>query len=381
MTKFYLLLVILFTLNSYAQDEGIPIKKFNITGSVDVYARFNLNSYNRNYEDFLAPSPATSFANDPGFAIGMANVIMSYEMGKLGAVADLVFGPRGEDAVFNSIGSSNIVNQLYAYWNVSDKITLSLGNWNTYLGYEVISPTANFNYSTSYMFSYGPFSHTGLKVDFALNDEFSAMVAVMNPTDFTEFNPNGTYSLGAQLGYAKDAGSAYLNFLYGDQDGKLDKRGNNAGDVSAGSTFQVDLTAGADLSDKFYLGLNTTYNTTSTGEAFTDSGIRDVDGDNYGFYGAAVYLQYGFTNSFLIGARGEYFKEFNYGAGALEVYDVEGDAGVFAATVSGNIVLGDLMLIPEVRLDSADQDIFTNKNIDGTQASLASLLLAAVYKF
>ena len=192
MTKFYLLLVILFTLNSYAQDEEIPIKKFNITGSVDVYARFNLNSYNRNYDDFLAPSPATSFANDPGFAIGMANVIMSYEMGKLGAVADLVFGPRGEDAVFNSIGSSNIVNQLYAYWNVSDKITLSLGNWNTYLGYEVISPTANFNYSTSYMFSYGPFSHTGLKVDFALNDEFSAMVAVMNPTDFTEFNPKGT---------------------------------------------------------------------------------------------------------------------------------------------------------------------------------------------
>ncbi|MCF4102546.1 porin [Gillisia sp. M10.2A] len=381
MKKIYLPFVLLFALNSYAQEEDAPTKKFNISGSADVYARFNLNSFNRNYDDIDAPAPATSFANHPGFALGMANVIMSYETGKVGAVVDLAYGPRGEDAVFNSIGSSNIINQLYVYWNVSDKVTLSLGNWNTYLGYEVISPTANFNYSTSYMFSYGPFSHTGIKADFALSNEFSAMVAVMNPTDYTEFNPAGTYTLGAQLGYAKDAGSAYLNFLYGDQDGKLDGKGNNGGDVSAGSTFQVDLTAGLDVSDEFYLGFNTTYNTTSTGETFTDTGIQDVDGDDYGFYGAAVYLQYSLSETFALGTRAEYFKEFNGGAGALGVYDSDGDAGVFAVTLSGNIVLGDLMLIPEVRLDSADQDIFTNTDIDGTQESLASLLLAAVYKF
>jgi len=381
MKKIYLTFILLFSLNSYAQEEGAPTSRFNISGSADVYARFNLNSFNRNYDDVDAPAPATSFANDPGFAIGMANVIVSYEMGKVGAVADLVFGPRGEDAVFNSTGSSNIVNQLYIYWNVSDQFSLTLGNWNTYLGYEVISPTANFNYSTSYMFSYGPFSHTGLKAEVKLSDEFSAMVSIMNPTDYTEFNPAGTYTLGAQLGYTEDAGSAYLNFLYGDQDGKLNGIGNNGGDVSAGSTFQVDLTAGVDLSDEFYLGFNTTYNTTSTGEAYTDNGIRDVDGDDFGFYGAAVYLQYGLSDSFSIGTRAEYFEEFNGGAGALGIYNEEGDAGVFAVTVSGNIVIGDLMLIPEIRLDSADQDLFINKDIDGTQDSLASVLLAAVYKF
>ena len=84
--------------------------------------------------------------------------------------------------------------------------------FNTYLGYEVISPVGNFNYSTSYMFSYGPFSHTGLKADFVLNEKWSAMLAVMNPTDFTEENPYDTYILGAQLGYSEDSGSAYLNF-------------------------------------------------------------------------------------------------------------------------------------------------------------------------
>ena len=47
-------------------------------------------------------------------------------------------------------------------------MTVTLGNFNTFLGYEVISPAANFNYSTSYMFSYGPFSHTGMKLDFSV---------------------------------------------------------------------------------------------------------------------------------------------------------------------------------------------------------------------
>ena len=56
----------------------------------------------------------------------MANLIASYEGEKSGFVADLVFGPRGNDAVFGStIGSSPIVNQLYAYYNVSEKLTLT----------------------------------------------------------------------------------------------------------------------------------------------------------------------------------------------------------------------------------------------------------------
>ena len=130
-------------------------QKFSFSGSVDAYYRANLNAANAgdNYQ-----APGSSFANLPGFALGMANIIAGYEGENVGFVADLVFGPRGEDAVFGSpLGSSNIINQLYAYWNVSDKITLTFGNFNTFLGYEVISPVANFNYSTSYLFFLRPF--------------------------------------------------------------------------------------------------------------------------------------------------------------------------------------------------------------------------------
>ncbi|RAI91910.1 porin [Algoriphagus yeomjeoni] len=393
MKKIQLLIVALLligSISSFAQDviiiEEEEPSKLTFSGSVDAYFRTNFNGPNKG-ENFQAP--ATSFGNLPGFSLGMANIIATYEGEKVGAVADLVFGPRGEDAVFGSplyaggmAGSSQIVNQLYVYWNVSDVVTLTMGNFNTFLGYEVISPTANFNYSTSYMFSYGPFSHTGLKADFALSDNWSLMAAVMNPTDMTEFNLMGTYSLGAQLGYSTDAGGAYLNFVYGDQDGKLDADAPLvSGQSSMGSLFQVDLTAGFDVSESIYVGLNTTYNTTSAGEQFTGSSISDLDGDGSGFLGFAGYLQATTSDIFSIGVRGEYFSVFNGGLGGVVGLDTQGDGSVFAATLSGNVrVHKNLTLIPEFRMDSMSEDFFTDNDMNASK-NLTSFMLAAVFAF
>lgn len=366
----------------FAQDEVETTMEedteteFTLSGSVDAYFRANLSAKNNpQVGDYQIPG--TSFANLPGFALGMFNLIGTYEGEKAGIVGDLVFGPRGEEAVFGSLPSSNIVNQLYAYWNVSDKVTLTIGNFNTFLGYEVISPTANFNYSTSYMFSYGPFSHTGLKADFTLSDDLTAMVGIFNPTDATEFNPTGSYTLGGQLGYK----GMYLNLLYGDQDGSLDEDDLTDGAVSAGATFQIDFTAGWDVSDALYVGVNTTYNTTAAGEVAKGTTIDDADGDSSDFYGFAGYLQYRTSDAFAIGVRGEYFGEANFGAGAIGGYDEAGDASVFVTTVSANINIGNLTLIPELRLDSASEEgTFLDSSLDPS-SSLSSFLLAAVYSF
>lgn len=331
-----------------AQEETEEKKKFEFSGSVDAYFKSNITGPNTADEDGAFLTPGTSFANRSGFSLGMANVIASYEGEKVGFVADLVFGPRGEDAVFLSIGSSNLVNQLYVYWNVSESVTLTFGNFNTFLGYEVISPVANFNYSTSYMFSYGPFSHTGLKADFALSDDFSLMLAVMNSTDYTEINLDGGYTFGTQLGY-KDQ---FLNLVYGDQTG------------TTGPTFQIDYTGGANLSDSFFLGLNATYN----------------DTDSAAFYGVALYPQITTSESFAIGLRAEYFAETEGGAGAIGGYDSDGDASVIDFTLTGSYTVGDLIIKPELRLDSASEEVFWDNDLEGTK-SLASFTLAAIYSF
>ena len=331
----------------FAQEEETEDKKqFTVEGSLDVYFRQNLSGPNG--EDAIAPN--TSFANLNGFALGMANVIGSFESkdGKVGAVGDLVFGPRGEEAVFLSGPSSNIVNQLYVYWNVSEKVKLTMGNFNTFLGYEVISPVGNFNYSTSYMFSFGPFSHTGIKADFTISEDFTALLAVLNNTDATEFNFDNDYTLGAQLGYK----GQFLNFLLGKQGGSTE------------STFQVDYTGGFDATEEFYLGVNATYN----------------DTDGAAFYGVALYPQYKLSDPFTLGLRGEYFAESEFGVGAIGAYDTEGDANVVALTLTGSYEIGNLIIKPELRWDNTSEDTFLDNDQDPTD-TLSSFVIAGIYKF
>ena len=320
------------TIKAQDTDDSEPDPTFNFSGTVDTYFRASFT------EDPVAPG--TSFANLNGFSLGMANFIVSYEGEKSGFVADVVFGPRGSDAVFGSVGnSSEMVNQLYAYYNIAEGVTVTLGNFNTFLGYEVISPAANFNYSTSYMFSYGPFSHTGAKVDFSISDDVSLMVGVFNQTDQTEANYDRYTAFGAQLGLY----GQYINLLAGDE------------------YFQLDYTGGFDLSNSFFLGINAT---TAT-----------LAGDT-GFAGVALYPQLTASDSFAIGLRGEFFSETD-GFGALVS---DGDADNFSLTLTGSFTSGNFMFKPELRLDSASSEIFAISPTE-TSESLASFVMAMIYTF
>jgi hypothetical protein len=346
MKKFITLSMFFIAFGLFAQEGETTAEtteeknSFSFSGSVDAYYRTNLNGPNG--EDAIAPG--SSFANLNGFALGMANFVASYEGEKVGFVADLVFGPRGTDAIFASpmySQTGNIVNQLYAYWNISESVKLTLGNFNTFLGYEVISPVANFNYSTSYLFSYGPFSHTGIKADIALSDDLSLMLGVFNNTDDTELNRTGDYAVGGQLGYK----GQYLNILYDP------------------SFFEIDFTGGFDVSEAFFLGINAAY--------------LSGEDDGPGFMGAALYPQYAMSETFTLGFRGEYFVE-DGAFGAIGT-GVE-DSSVFAATLTGSFVIDNLIIKPEIRLDSASDDAFLDTDLMASK-SLGSFVLAAIYKF
>ena len=318
--------------NAQDTDTSEDTPSFNFSGTVDTYFRASFS------EDPVAPG--TSFANLNGFALGMANFIVSYEGEKSGFVADVVFGPRGTDAVFGSSGnSSEMVNQLYAYYNIAEGVKITLGNFNTFLGYEVISPAANFNYSTSYMFSYGPFSHSGVKADFTLSDDISLMLGIFNQTDQTEANYDRYTAFGAQLGLY----GQYINLLAGED------------------YFQLDYTGGFDLSDSFFMGINAT---TAT-----------LAGDT-GFAGVALYPQLTTSDSFAIGLRGEFFSETD-GFGALVS---DGDADNFSLTLTGTYTAGNFIFKPEFRIDSASSKIFAISPTESAD-SLASFLVAAIYSF
>lgn len=384
------LAMILITPAAFSQDESTDegAQTFTLSGTIDTYVHTTfgtMNPYAGTYEgggENYIQAPSSAFANLKGFSLGMVNLIGSYEGEKVGFVADLVFGPRGSDAVFGSpyySSTGQIINQLYAYWKPTDNFTLTLGNFNTFLGYEVISPAVNFHYSTSYMFSWGPFSHTGIKGNLEFGDGMNVMLAVMNPTDLTEFNPLNTYTLGAQIGHSGETGGIWLNLIYGDQDGKLNADVDADGTTSMGSLFQVDLTGGWDLSETFYLGINATYNQTAAGEIVNGSSVNDLDGDPGSFMGVALYPKLTLSESTGIGLRAEYFAIKN---DYLPLFTLDdGDGSVIDLTLSLNHSIGNLTIIPEIRLDKTSDDSFFTKDFDDVTDTMVSFNFAAVYKF
>ncbi len=328
-----------------AQETEESTSPFSLSGSIDTYFRTTFNDAGE-----ATTATPTSFANQTGFALGMANLIGAYETGSTGLVVDLVFGPRGTEATFENDVLNGIINQAYAYWNVTDKTTLTIGRFNTWVGYEVIAPAANFNYSVSYLFSNGPFSHLGVKADFALSDDVSLMLAVTNPWDTNDISGTGEYALGGQLG----AYGQYLNLYY--------DSGSNGG-----LGFEIDYTGGFDVTEDFFLGINAAYNTNSNTE------IEGGGTTTTGFYGAALYPQYATSESFSIGLRGEYF------AFTQDDFD---DTPVLGLTLTGSFTKDNLIIKPEIRLDSFGNDNEPFLDSDGLATNnLSSFLVAAIYTF
>lgn len=382
MKTFYQLtfaVLLLTSFNLFAQDANVELPatdpevapateekeeeepSFSLTGYVDAYYQGNLSSVDGDGDDKSYIPFGSSFTEATNtFGIGNVNLLAEKTMGKVSFVGQIGFGPRAVAANSDSnLGGvltgnfSSTVQQLFVAYSPSESVTFTLGNFGTFVGYEVIDAPANMNYSMSHLFSNGPFYHTGAKVDFSFGDGFGAMVGVFNDTDAKVDLIEGKH-FGGQLSYSNDALGIYLNAITGKE--VEDLVGED--DVTE---FQVDLTATYQVSESFMLGLNSSsYSTSFDGNAAG------------GFFGTALYLTAGLSETADLSFRGEYFT-----ATAAEGDDTD-QANVLALTLSGNFKVGDMRIIPEVRLDSGSTDFHGFGEDDD---SAIAFLLAGVYSF
>jgi hypothetical protein len=332
-----------------AQDST---RTFSISGSADAYYKYDFSG-NANI--------GTSFADEQNsISIGMLDLIFEGSQGKASFVGELAFGPRNAGSAGPAPDGSEYaprIQNLYMSYQLTDKLSVTGGYMGTFVGYEIISPTGNFNYSTSYLFTNGPFQNAGVKLDYAFTDGFGLMVGVFNPWNVYTADPSvGPSSIGAQLYVAPvDGWDAYLNFVTGGESGT-----------------EVDLTTTFQVSDDLMLGVNAASYSTIT--------EMDVDGqtvtDTSSFAGGALYINYSLSDDFALGVRGEQFFA-NASSGILSSDE---DASVTAVTLSANIGSGALKLIPEVRFESASTNIFLDANGAGTSSAFQALI-AAVYAF
>lgn len=325
---------------TFAQEaaETTPTSTpLEISGSGDLYYKYDFSK---------TGNIPTSFATDQNsISLGMLDIALKKTTGKASFVGELSFGPRGQyQSIPNGDGTdinSFHIQNLYATYSFTDKFNMTAGYMGTFIGYEVISPLANFHYSTSYLFTNGPFQNAGVKANYAISDKFGVMLGLFNDSwnsYKSSDSVDGLNAVGGQFSYASDGISAYLNFMDGSVSGTI-----------------FDLTASFQLSDKFKLGLNAA--------DFSNEG-------EVGFTGLALYPSYAVSDNFGLGLRGEYFS---YKMGS-------GDTSVTALTLSANLKACGLTFIPEFRLDSGKDEIFVDSNFASTK-SASQLVLAVVYGF
>lgn len=334
--------------DSTKEEEKSPLK---ITGFADVYYRYDFAK--------TATNNKTSFTNSHNsFELGMASVKLEKAFGKVGVVADLGFGQRAKEFAYNDAGITQAIKQLYLTYAASEKLTFTAGSFATHVGYELVDAPANRNYSMSYMFSYGPFTHTGVKADYKFGSS-GVMLGISNKTDFrTSVSPKfliGQFSTATKNGKLK----LFLNYVGG--------KSNDSAKMN-----QYDAVITMAVSDQFSMGYNGTiarYKNKSDGKW----------SESNNWWGSALYFNFDASEVFGLTLRSELFednKQINVFGG------VPGIAGgyVFANTLSANIRLGGLTLIPEVRFENASQHIFYDKAGNGTKTA-ANVLMAAVYAF
>jgi hypothetical protein len=285
----------------------------------------------------------------------MASLKFEHTYGKVSAVADLGFGPRAKEFSYNDDGITQAIKQLYISYAPADWLKLTAGTWATHVGYELLDPQLNRNYSMSYMFTNGPFSHTGLKAEFT-KGKHGLMLGISNATDFrspVNGQINKKFFL-AQYSFApNEKVKIYLNYVDGQ------------GPDTAKSN-QLDAVITATLTKKISLGYNGTIYTTKQW-----NGIKNMNAKNW--WGSALYFNVDPKEWFGLTLRSELFSDKD----ALKGFNTS----LFVNTLSANFKVDGFIFIPELRIESAGENIYLDDKGALTKKKAASFLLAAVYRF
>lgn len=346
---------VLFFFASNAQDST---KSLTVSGSIDAYYRYNFAGQQNNY---------TSFTNSQSsFELGMASLRADATAlsGKVGATVDLGFGRRAEEFSYNDGAATSgkngfltlaAIKQAYVTFAPSSKVKFTAGKFATHVGYELLDAPLNRNYSMSYMFTNGPFFHTGLKADITAGP-IGFMLGLTNYTDQSTATTT-TNNFIAQVSGATKNGKLKVYLNYSGFGGS--KTGSNPSSLK--SLNQFDAVILGTISSKFNIGYNGTVQSR-----------KPVTGSSGSWIGNALYLNFDPTDKVGITLRSELISD------SKTIYFAT--KSIFANTISVNAKVGPLTIIPELRFESAQSNFYLKNDGSGTKSTV-SALVAAVYKF
>jgi hypothetical protein len=368
MMKFRLLTIASLLLSAFTTQAGInedstKSGKLTVSGYVDVYYQYNLNnpSYNPNSNIYGGLPSVENVGRifdikNNQFSIGLAQTKFAYTTDKSEVVVDLTYGPNAALGNFGNVFGTDInIKQAYMSYMFTSKLNVTVGQFGTHVGYELIDAPLNYNYSLSYLFGNGPFYHTGAKASYEFSEKFGVMFGIVNGWD-SQYDFNGDKSPIAQIFISpKEDFNIYINYVGGNEKNGLSFPTLGAPGAPISTTAKTithlfDLTTSYQLTDNFKLGLNAAY-------GFGNNLVADptqTDGFSKGSWGgAALYADYKFSEFFGLGLRAEHFIDND---AVRYIGATLGATAISEFTVTGNMKFmdGHFNLKPEFRIDVAD---------------------------
>ncbi len=175
---------------------------------------------------------------------------------------------------------------------------LMFGKLVTLVGAEVIESPENLNFSRSILFGYAiPFTHTGVRLHYDINDMLSTTVGVNNGWDNLKDN-NKQKSVEVAISITpSDMFSLSIQGMSGIEDGASTETGIV---LYQGNRSLIDAVATINATEQLTLVINADYGIQKNG---TETGTAAK------WWGVAGYGNYQFTEQWRMALRGEYFDD------------------------------------------------------------------------
>ncbi|MBN2328577.1 MAG: porin [Candidatus Omnitrophica bacterium] len=239
-------------------------------------------------------------------------------------------------------------------------LTIDLGRFATWHGYEAIESPANDQFSRSLLFTYlQPYTHTGIRLTYPINDQWEVSGGMTQGWDVVDDNNDAWTFHGAVRWMPMENVYIQNSVAYGpEQD-----------DNDSDYTLLYDLVATWQIDESWTVGANFDYE--STEDLYNDD---DVD-----VYGLGGYVRYDVNEDMYIAFRGEWIDVDEGFAYDNVVVPEDSEIWEITATLGYTITDG-LMTRLEYRHDDADGDVFDDEDgkLTDTQDTIA---LEVIYAF
>ncbi len=311
-------------------------------------------SYNTDNPDHRNNTPITFNDRNAEFQLNQVNIAieklvdMESEQWDFGGRLDVLFGTDGrftqasglddeliseENLRFYDLALPQAYLEIYAPYG--NGISAKLGHFYTIIGYEVVTAPDNFFYSHAITMQYAePFTHTGLLINYPLNNNFTVNLGVVNGWDNFDENLSNWNFLG-NIAWSSDDedSSVVLSVISGDVD-----------DVTNENRSMYSLVATHHFNSELHYIFQ---------HDFGFQQQADANGEDAYWYGINQYLFYDYNDALSFGLRAEWFRDDGDSRLAM------GSSGSYFA-VSGGLNWSPqnwIKIRPEIRYDWADSNI------------------------